>query len=73
MKAAPHKRCQHLQSYGLARTAERALLLAISKHPEPMPRAVAWGEIFGDDMAATAMVDRLIHHAEILSTKGTQP
>ena len=35
-----------------------------------MPRAVLWGEIFGDDMAATAMVDRLIHHAEILSLKG---
>jgi DNA replication protein DnaC len=28
------------------------------------------GEIFGDDMAATAMIDRLIHHAEILSLKG---
>jgi len=24
-------------------------------------------------MAATAMVDRLIHHAEIFSLKGTQP
>ena len=32
-----------------------------------------WGEIFGDDIVATAMIDRLIHHAEILSTKGTQP
>ena len=30
----------------------------------------AWGEIFGDDMAATAMIDRLIHHSEILSLKG---
>src|ERR1700745_3537172 len=30
----------------------------------------AWGEIFGDHMAATAMIDRLIHHAEILSLKG---
>ena len=29
-----------------------------------------WGEIFGDDMAATAMIDRLIHHSEILSLKG---
>ena len=29
-----------------------------------------WGEIFGDDMAATAMIDRLIHHSEILSRKG---
>jgi DNA replication protein DnaC len=35
-----------------------------------VPRAVAWGEIFGDDMAATAMVDRVIHHAKILSLKG---
>jgi DNA replication protein DnaC len=35
-----------------------------------VPRAVAWGEIFGDDMAAVAMVDRLIHHAELISLKG---
>jgi DNA replication protein DnaC len=28
------------------------------------------GEIFGDDMVATAMIDRLIHHSEILSLKG---
>jgi IstB-like ATP binding protein len=26
--------------------------------------------IFGDDMAGTAMIDRLIHHREILSRKG---
>ena len=30
----------------------------------------AWGEIFGDDIAAAAMIDRLVHHAEILSLKG---
>jgi DNA replication protein DnaC len=29
-----------------------------------------WGEIFGDDMAATAIIDRLIHHSESLSLKG---
>ena len=29
-----------------------------------------WGEIFGDDVVATAMIDRLIHHSEILSLKG---
>src|SRR3979409_49000 len=29
-----------------------------------------WGDICGDDMAATAMIDRLIHHSEILSLKG---
>ena len=30
----------------------------------------AWGEIFGDDAVATAMLDRLVHHAEILALKG---
>src|SRR5437764_581270 len=29
-----------------------------------------WGEIFGDDVVAAAMIDRLVHHAEILSLKG---
>ena len=27
----------------------------------------AWGEIFGDDVVAAAMIDRLVHHAEILA------
>ena len=30
----------------------------------------AWGEIFGDDLVAAAMIDRLVHHADILSLKG---
>jgi len=30
----------------------------------------AWGEIFGDDVTAAAMIDRLVHHAEILALKG---
>ena len=30
----------------------------------------AWGEIFGDEVTAVAMIDRLVHHAEILSLKG---
>ena len=30
----------------------------------------AWGEIFGDDIVAAAMIDRLVHHAEILALKG---
>jgi DNA replication protein DnaC len=44
---------------------ERASLIVTSNKPFS-----PWGEIFGDDMAATAMVDRLIHHAEIISLKG---
>ena len=30
----------------------------------------AWGEIFGDDVVAAAMIDRLVHHAEIIALKG---
>ena len=30
----------------------------------------AWSEIFGDDVVAAAMIDRLVHHAEILALKG---
>jgi len=44
---------------------ERASMIVTSNKPFS-----AWGEISGDDMAATAMIDRLIHHAEILSLKG---
>lgn len=29
-----------------------------------------WGEVFGDDDVATAMIDRLVHHAETLTLKG---
>ena len=29
-----------------------------------------WGEVFGDDTVAAAMIDRLVHHAEIINLKG---
>jgi DNA replication protein DnaC len=44
---------------------ERASMIVTSNKPFS-----AWGEIFGDDAVATAMIDRLIHHADILSLKG---
>ena len=66
----PHERCQHLESYGLARTAERALLLTLSASPERVPRAVDWGAIFEDTTVATAVLDRLLHHASVLSVTG---
>jgi DNA replication protein DnaC len=31
-----------------------------------------WGETFSDDVVAAAMIDRLVHHAEVLTTGGTQ-
>jgi DNA replication protein DnaC len=46
---------------------ERASMIVTSNKPFS-----AWGEIFGDPAVATAMIDRLIHHADILVTKGTQ-
>src|SRR5277367_374655 len=49
----------------VARRYERASLIVTSNKPFS-----TWGEIFGDDATAAAMIDRLIHHAEILSLKG---
>ena len=44
---------------------EQASMIVTSNKPFS-----AWGEIFGDEVTATAMVDRLVHHAEILALKG---
>jgi hypothetical protein len=44
---------------------ERASLIVTSNKPFS-----AWGEIFGDEVVGAAMIDRLVHHAEILSLKG---
>lgn len=29
-----------------------------------------WGEVFGDDTVAAAMIDRLVHHVEVIFLKG---
>ena len=29
-----------------------------------------WGEVFGDATVAAAMIDRLVHHAEVVTLKG---
>jgi DNA replication protein DnaC len=44
----------------VSRRYERASLIVTSNKPFS-----AWGEIFGDDIVAAAMIDRLVHHAEI--------
>jgi hypothetical protein len=49
----------------VSRRYERASLIVTSNKPFS-----AWGEIFGDDVVAAAMIDRLVHHAEILALKG---
>jgi DNA replication protein DnaC len=49
----------------VSRRYERASLIVTSNKPFS-----AWGEIFGDEVTAAAMIDRLVHHAEILALRG---
>jgi DNA replication protein DnaC len=44
---------------------ERASVIVTSN--KPFGR---WGEVFGDVTVAAAMIDRLVHHAEVVSLKG---
>jgi DNA replication protein DnaC len=44
---------------------ERASLIVTSN--KPFGR---WGEVFGDDVVAAAMIDRLVHHTEVVALKG---
>jgi DNA replication protein DnaC len=44
---------------------ERASVIVTSN--KPFGR---WGEVFGDDTVAAAMIDRLVHHAEVISLRG---
>jgi DNA replication protein DnaC len=44
---------------------ERASLIVTSN--KPFGRR---GEVFGDDVVAAAMIDRLVHHAEVIALKG---
>jgi DNA replication protein DnaC len=49
----------------VSRRYERASLIVTSNKPFS-----GWGEVLGDDVTAAAMIDRLVHHAEILALKG---
>ncbi|MBK9723699.1 MAG: IS21-like element helper ATPase IstB [Candidatus Lutibacillus vidarii] len=44
---------------------ERASLIVTSN--KPFGR---WGEVFGDDVVAAAMIDRLVHHADVINLRG---
>jgi DNA replication protein DnaC len=49
----------------IAARYERASLIVTSN--KPFGR---WGEVFGDEVVAAAMIDRLVHHAEVIALKG---
>ena len=44
---------------------ERASVIVTSNKP-----FARWGETFGDPVVAAAMIDRLVHHAEVINLKG---
>jgi len=37
-----------------------------------VPAPDEWGGVLGDDVLATAILDRLLHHCDVLGTGGTQ-
>lgn len=44
---------------------ERASVIVTSNKPFSQ-----WGEVFGDPVVAAAMIDRLVHHCEVINLKG---
>jgi hypothetical protein len=30
-----------------------------------------WGDVFGDQVVASAMIDRIVHHAKVITLKGS--
>lgn len=44
---------------------ERASLVVTSHMPFGR-----WGEVYGDDVVAAAMIDRVVHHADVINLEG---
>ena len=55
----------HLLFHLVRRRYERGSLLITSNQP-----IGAWGEVLGDPVVATAILDRLLHHSHVLTIKG---
>ena len=55
----------HLFFQLVARRYERGSLLITSNRP-----VSEWGEVFGDAVVATAILDRLLHHSHVLTITG---
>ena len=55
----------HLFFQLVSRRYERSSLLVTSNRP-----VGEWGQVFGDAVAATAILDRLLHHSQVLTIRG---
>ena len=59
-------RAEHVPEFFVeAPESERASVIVTRN--KPFDR---WGETFGDDTVAAAMIDRLVHHADVVLLKG---
>lgn len=38
--------------------------------PDQQPRLCPWGDVFGDRVVPAAMIDRIVHHAEVITLRG---
>jgi DNA replication protein DnaC len=59
------KRCAHLFFQLVARRYERGSMLITTNQV-----VTQWGAVFGDDVLAAAVLDRLLHHAHTLMIQG---
>jgi DNA replication protein DnaC len=55
----------HLLFHLVRRRYEKGSLLLTSNQP-----IGAWGDVFGDPVVATAILDRILHHSHVLTIKG---
>jgi phage FluMu gp28-like protein len=58
------------ESTGHADERKAQLAARIPKN-EHMRAPHRWGDVFGDQVVAAAMIDRIVHHAEVLTLKGS--
>ena len=59
------RRAAHLLFQLVNRRYERGSLILTSNQP-----VGNWGEVFGDPVLATAILDRLLHHSHVITIKG---
>jgi DNA replication protein DnaC len=59
------RRAAHLLFQLVNRRYERGSLILTSNQP-----VGNWGEVFGDAVLATAILDRLLHHSHVITIKG---
>ena len=68
-KAAPNIADDHLK-IGKNRGSRSGQTQAGISYIEQVPAPDEWGQVFCDDVFATAIFDRLLHHCEVLSING---